>query len=114
MKTSEIRIRVDLDDNNVPERIRWEADDRPGVNETTAFALSVWEPKDGAIMKLDLWSKDMMVTDMKKFYVSMLFEMANTIVQATGDQEFATELQTTGERLAQAVVKEMKAQGQLK
>jgi gliding motility-associated protein GldC len=45
MKKSTIHFTVELDENNVPERILWDATDKPepGVSETKAISVSLWD-----------------------------------------------------------------------
>jgi hypothetical protein len=45
VKTSEIKIQVGLNENNVPVRMRWNATDGNIENEEArAFLFSVWDP----------------------------------------------------------------------
>jgi hypothetical protein len=45
-KTSEISIQVDLNENNLPVEMRWNAEDSNIKNSlASAFFLSLWDPK---------------------------------------------------------------------
>ena len=56
-KTSDIILRVSLDENKVPEKIHWDATDNQVVGkEATAMMLSVWDPNEENTMRVDLWT----------------------------------------------------------
>ena len=86
--TSEIKFIVALDENRVPEKINWSAQDG-GVEaqETKAILLSVWDNKTQETMRVDLWTKDMPVDEMKLFFHQTLVSMADTFYRATNDQK---------------------------
>lgn len=92
-KTAEIRLQIELDENKVPETISWSAEDG-GVDgqPTKAVLLSVWDPEELETMRIDLWTKDMPVDQMKVFFFQTLHRMADTYQRATGDNELAGKL----------------------
>ena len=86
--TSEIKFKVELDENNVPEAISWTAEDGGIDNaESKAIMLSVWDHKKKDTLRMDLWTKDMPVDDMKQFFHQTLVSMASTFHKATDDQK---------------------------
>ena len=103
MRQSDINISILLDEQNTPEVIKWSATDKPGeeTEETRAFSLSVWDHATKSIMKLDLWTKDMEVPDMKNFYIQMLGSMAEMLMASTNDEEMSAEIESLTKRLAQ-------------
>ena len=86
--TSEIRLKVGLDENRVPEELSWSAQDG-GINNEAAKAmlLSVWDSKNQESLKIDLWTKDMPVDEMKTFFHQTLLTMADTFYKATQDEK---------------------------
>ncbi|MDF0708063.1 MAG: gliding motility protein GldC [Bacteroidota bacterium] len=86
--TSEITLKVGLDENRVPEELTWSAQDG-GINEEDAKAmlLSVWDSKNQESLKIDLWTKDMPVDEMKVFFHQTLVTMADTFFKATQDEK---------------------------
>lgn len=102
MPFSEIKINIQLDDNQVPEFIAWDATDKPEdfPAGTKAMLLSLWDEEMNSIMKTSLWTKDMMVGEMKRFFIQTLGGMAETMLEATGDQEMFDEVQKTLDKLA--------------
>ncbi|HSZ25363.1 MAG TPA: hypothetical protein VK766_06590, partial [Cytophagaceae bacterium] len=71
--------------------------------ETKAISLSVWDPVQFNTMRMDLWTKDMTVYDMKRFCVEMLDGLAVGIQNATGDELMAKEIQGVCSKLAKHV-----------
>lgn len=87
-KTSNIHLSVELDENKVPEKLFWTAEDGGIFNEETkSFFLSVWDHKNRESLSIDLWTKDMPVDQMKLFFYQMFSTMADKFYQATEDQK---------------------------
>ncbi|CAM4001541.1 gliding motility protein GldC [Flavobacterium antarcticum] len=86
--TSEIKFLIDLDENRVPEKLQWSAEDG-GVNqqEAKAIMLSIWDSKAQETLRIDLWTKEMPVDEMKKFFHQTLVAMSDTFQRATDDQQ---------------------------
>ena len=85
---STIELQVELDENRVPEKLSWTAQDG-GINkeEAKAMMLSVWDSKAQETLRIDLWTKDMPVDEMKLFFHQTLVEMSNTFHRATQDEK---------------------------
>ncbi|GAL66867.1 GldC protein [Jejuia pallidilutea] len=67
---SKIELNVELDENRVPEKLFWTAEDGGITNaEAKAMMLSVWDDKAKEMLRIDLWTKDMPVDDMKIFFI---------------------------------------------
>ncbi|MBC7524343.1 MAG: gliding motility protein GldC [Flavobacterium sp.] len=88
--TSEIKFLVELDENRVPEKLTWTAQDG-GVQleETKAILLSVWDSKTQETLRIDLWTKEMPIDEMKLFFHQTLVAMADTFQRATQDEKMA-------------------------
>ncbi|HEY5748487.1 MAG TPA: gliding motility protein GldC [Chryseolinea sp.] len=108
MKKSSINFTVELDQNNVPDRILWEATDKPdpGLSETKSISVALWDHTQKNTLRIDLWSKDMPVEDMKRFYIDCVGGLAQSALSATGDEYMASELNAVCERLVQHLRKE--------
>jgi gliding motility-associated protein GldC len=87
-KQSEIKFLVELDENKVPEKLTWTAQDG-GVEmeETKAILLSIWDSKAQETLRIDLWTKDMPVDEMKLFFHQTLVAMSETYYRATDDEK---------------------------
>ncbi len=102
MKKSTIQLHIQLDDNNVPEKIEWDATDKPeeGLSESKSISLALWDHDHKSTLRIDLWSKDMPVDDMKRFYVDCIGGLSQSLLRATGDEFMAGEMSALCERLA--------------
>jgi gliding motility-associated protein GldC len=103
MKTSKIELHIQLDNQNVPENISWNATDSPSgkAENTKAIALAVWDDQNHTTMKIDLWTKDMPVDEMKLFYIETIGGMSETLLSATADEFMYTEIKKLCEKLMQ-------------
>lgn len=87
---SEIKIEIELDENRVPEKLHWTAQDGGIENEETkAMLLSVWDIKNKESLRIDLWTKDMPVDEMKVFFHQTLVSMSETFNRATQDEKMS-------------------------
>lgn len=88
LHTSQIILEVGLDDNKVPEALHWSAQDG-GIEheEAKAMLLSVWDHKNQESLKIDLWTKDMPVDEMKTFFHQTLVSLSDTYLRATQDEK---------------------------
>ena len=104
-KSSEIKFFVELDKNNVPEKIMWEATDGPAdrLQETKAISVCLWDHVQLNTMRIDLWTKEMNVYDMKRFYIEALDGMAEGIQNSTGDDKMANEIRVLCKKLVKHV-----------
>ena len=92
---SEIKFKISLDKERVPEKIEWQASDSPeGVSsDTKAIAIGLWDHQQNNTLRIDLWTKEMNVPDMKRFYIDMIGGMAESIRSATDDEIMANKIQ---------------------
>ncbi|MEW7290919.1 gliding motility protein GldC [Aquimarina sp. 2304DJ70-9] len=87
---SEIKIDIELDENRIPEQLKWTAKDGGVENEETkALLLSVWDSKNKESLRIDLWTKDMPVDEMKVFFHQTLVAMSDTFQRATQDEKMS-------------------------
>lgn len=110
MKQSNINFTVQLDANNVPDKIYWDATEKPepGPSETKSISVALWDHKDKNTLRIDLWAKDMPVDEMKRFYIDCIGGIAQSILSSTGDEFMANEAQALCEKLVEHVRKENK------
>jgi gliding motility-associated protein GldC len=88
--TSEIKFNIELDENKVPEALLWTAKDGGVENEESkAIMLSIWDNINKETLRIDLWTKDMPVDEMKIFFHQTLVAMADTYEKATQDDKMS-------------------------
>lgn len=110
MKKSEIKFNIELDNQNVPDKITWEATERhpPVVEPTKAICVSIWDYKQQNTLKIDLWTKDMPIDEMKRFFVETIGGLGETLKNATGDDVMVSEINELCERLGKYLEKQSK------
>ena len=87
-KQTEIKIDISLDENNVPEKMKWSAPDGGISNMVTkAILLSFWDPEEQETLKMDLWVKDMPLDQMHLFFHQTLVSLSETFYEATKDEK---------------------------
>ena len=91
---STITIDVSLDNNRVPEQISWKASESTAdsYRKAKGMMLAFWDGEDKTAMRVDLWTKDMMVDEMTDFYYQTLITMADTYGRATNHKEMVGEM----------------------
>ena len=101
MKKSTINFTVELDQNNIPDKIFWEATDKPdpGLTETKSLSVAIWDHLQKNTLRIDLWAKDMPVEDMKRFHIECLGGIAQSILTSTQDEHMSSEVNALCERL---------------
>ncbi len=99
---SEINFKIQLDENRVPEQIFWTAADGGVENEVAkAIMLNVWDSKAKESLRIDLWTKDMPVDEMKLFFHQTLVSMTDTYHRATGDEKMAATMKDFSDYFAE-------------
>jgi gliding motility-associated protein GldC len=98
---STIEIRVGLDENKVAETITWKASDQQESLDAEAMILSLWDKNDKNTLRIDLWTKDMTVDEMKFFYHQTLLTMADTLERSTGEHKMAATMRDFCEYFAE-------------
>lgn len=87
---SEIKVKIGLDENKVPEEIYWTATDGEITDkEAKAMLLSVWDSENRDTYKINLWTKEMPINEMIQFFHQTLLTMADTFETATSDEKMA-------------------------
>lgn len=100
MKKNEINFKIELDQNNIPDKIYWEATDKPdSLSETKSISVALWDHTQKNTLRIDLWTKDMPVNEMKRFYIDCIGGLAQSALTATGDEFIAKEMNALCERL---------------
>lgn len=93
-QSKKIDIEVELDDKNIPIDIKWSASDMEGKDEVScrAMLLSLWDHSNKDTLRLDLWTKDMTVDEMKIFFHQTLVTMADTLENSTNDERISGDM----------------------
>jgi gliding motility-associated protein GldC len=89
MRTEEINISIELDENNVPEKLNWKASQNDNGAAIKAMILSVWDEKEQSAFRIDLWNKEMQVDEMKQFVHQTILTLADSFEKATNEKKMA-------------------------
>lgn len=96
-----------MDENRVPEQILWKASDSTADMEQQAKAMLIafWDGADKSALRIDLWTKEMMVDEMADFYYQTFMTMADTFQRATQNDEITEDMK----EFARNMMKKFKA-----
>lgn len=94
MHTSTISINVELDNDKVPHQIGWKATDSTiaEYQQARAMMLAFWDGTEKSALRIDLWTKEMMVDEMADFFYQTFMTMADTYNRATQQQELVDDM----------------------
>ena len=105
MRQTTITINVELDDNHIPEKLTWNAEDSgmQGDKECKAMMLALFDKKDQTTMRIDLWTQEMMVEEMQQFFFEMYMSMADTFQNATNNKDMADKMRNFARQFGKEV-----------
>ncbi len=94
MKTAEINIKVVLDNDKLPDSITWKSTDGENKEEVACktMMLAMWDHQYKNTLRLDLWTKDMPVDELKRFFYETLMTMGDSFLKATGETNIVEDL----------------------
>lgn len=95
MKKETIAINVELDESNVPSKLTWTSSDNPvgqKVDEAKAFLLSIFSKDQMDTLKIDLWTKEMQVSEMDRLFYNTLKGLAETYHKATNNNQLSSDM----------------------
>lgn len=89
-----IKIDVTLDDQRIPLQISWSASQTSAeaMKKAKAIMLAFWDGTDRTALRMDLWTKEMMVDEMADFFYQTLITMADTFERATHEKELVADM----------------------
>jgi gliding motility-associated protein GldC len=92
--TSDIVLKIKLDEQRMPDEIQWTAADGGVVDPQSAkaFMLGLWDGAEKTAVRIDLWTQKMEINEMNDFFFQTFYGMADTFVRATGNKVLADEL----------------------
>lgn len=90
-RTAEIKLTVELDDQDLPTQIDWQASEAraPGPASAQAMLLSLWDSENKSTAAIDLWTKDMTIDDMNLYFYQVIHKMADSYLRATKNNDMA-------------------------
>ena len=95
-KTSTLKVSVGLDRQKLPVRLRFQTSDDPKdqlPRDVKAMLLSLFDRDSLETLKIDLWTEDMQINEMDRFFYQTLRALADTYFRATQNKELTVEMQ---------------------
>jgi gliding motility-associated protein GldC len=101
-KTSEIRFKITLDQQNVPQDIKWQATDSSNqeLRDCKSIMVSIWDAVTKETLKIDLWTNEMTIDEMHSHFFQTLLSMADSYQKATKNPYVKEETKAFAEMLA--------------
>ncbi len=105
LRTAEIKLTVDLDGDDLPTRIEWQASEGQdgGPASCQSMMLSLWDSENKTTAAIDLWTKDTTIDDMNLYFYQVIHKMADTYLRATKNAEVADSIHEFGERFGETL-----------
>ena len=104
-RTAEITLTVNLDNDTLPTRIKWQASealtDEPTLCQS--MMLSLWDSNNKTTVAIDLWTKDTTIEDMNLYFYQVFHKMADTYLRATKNTEVAQSIHEFGNGFGQTL-----------
>ena len=104
-RTAKITLTVNLDNDNLPTRIKWQASealtDEPTLCQS--MMLSLWDSNNKTTVAIDLWTKDTTIEDMNLYFYQVFHKMADTYLRATKNTEVAQSIHEFGNGFGQTL-----------
>ncbi len=94
--TQKLEIEIGLNKSKMPVDIKWKSSDAPvdyPKQEAKAMLVSFFDKISGDTLKIDLWTVEMQVNEMDRFFYYTLGALADTYLKATNNKEMAEEMQ---------------------
>ncbi len=105
-KDAEIKLKVILGDDNVPEELLWEASqsEEPGEKRCEAAFISMWDGEKKESLVIDLWTKKMEVGEMNYHFYYTMMKMADTYERATSEKHISNRMREFAGEFAEMVL----------
>ena len=104
MAENKIEIKVETDENHVPNGIHWTAtNEKIEGRSAKAMTLVFWDEENTSTMNIDLWTKEMSVEEMRNFVCQSMMLLADTFERATNDKAHAEAIRGFTTELAKRV-----------
>ena len=105
LRTAEIKLTVDLDGDDLPTRIEWQASEgqENGPASCQSMMLSLWDSENKTTAAIDLWTKDATIDDMNLYFYQVIHKMADTYLRATKNADVADSIHEFGERFGETL-----------
>lgn len=104
-RSAEIKLTIDLDEENMPTHIEWQASEGqgPGPALCQSMMLALWDGEKQTTAAIDLWTRDMTVAEMNLHFYQVFHKMADSYLRATKNADVAKLIQKFSERFGETL-----------
>lgn len=90
-RTAEISLKVELDADNLPISIEWQATEAKSDVPVPcqSMMLSLWDGENKSMAAIDLWTRETTVDDVNMHFYQIFHKMADTYLRATKNSQVA-------------------------
>ena len=92
LKYNEVIVKVGLDENQLPEKIKWSATEAEKESDAKATFISFWDDKTQQTLSLQLWVKDFTTDEMKKFIHQSIVLLTDTFEKSSGKNKLISDM----------------------
>ena len=103
MKKSKITIDISFNENNIPEKISCFSSDDKKKKEIKSFMLSLWDSEKKETLKIDLWTKDMLLEEMKVFICQSILSVKHVAKRALDDDNLVNKIDKFSTEIAKEI-----------
>lgn len=103
-KKPDIEISVELGEDNIPSNIAWKSHQGGDGQwmDSKGMIVSFFDRASKDTLRIDLWTKDMQVMEMDRFFYYTMKGMSDTYLRATNNKELAEQMRQFVEHFGQA------------
>ena len=104
-RTAEIKVTVELDADDLPTRIEWQASEgqQGGPASCQSMMISLWDSENKSTAAIDLWTKDTTIEDMNLYFYQVIHKMADTYLRATKNADMADTIREFANRFGETL-----------
>jgi gliding motility-associated protein GldC len=90
-RTAEIKVTIELDGDNLPTQIEWQASESKtdGPVPCQSVMLSLWDSDNKTTAAIDLWTTNTTIDDMNLHFYQQFHNLADTYLRATNNSAVA-------------------------
>ena len=95
-----LKFEIELDENHLPLKIKMNSGEN-NVDEDSikALMISAWSAYSKETLRIDLWTKEMMVEEMKFFTIQILDSLGDTYMKSTNDEKIGNEIKMFAKKI---------------
>lgn len=103
-KKTYLQIQIFLDEKNIPEKIFWSSKDQNIYHHNcNSFMLFIWSNHKKETSRIELWTKNMPISNMNQFFYDIFIALSKAYKRATSNDALSKEILEFGYNFAKKV-----------